>query len=151
MYTIAKSDSASDMFVHNRIENYDTHNRHLIYALISRLLDSDNQIVKCLIEWFILDEYICGAHGGNRSSLHVIQWPSLWYSKHVYSLSRCKYMWNDVLHSLQCCICIFLPIWAVTWNKVLLLLFLLLSGKPCIVMIKTSMNNIVVVVFSPHR
>ena len=74
MYTIAKSDSASNMFVHNRIENYDTHNRHLIYSLISRLLDSDNQIVACLNEWFILYADICGAHGGNRSSLPVMQW-----------------------------------------------------------------------------
>ena len=77
MYTIAKSDSASNMFVHNRIENYDTHNRHLIYSVISRLLDSDNQIVACLNEWFILDEYIMWSSWRNRSSLHVMQSPLL--------------------------------------------------------------------------
>ena len=39
---------ASNMFVNNRVENYDAHNRHLIYSLRSRLLDSDSQIVACL-------------------------------------------------------------------------------------------------------
>ena len=50
----AKSDSASNMFVNNRVENYDAHNRHLIYSLRSRLLDSDNQIVACLNECFYI-------------------------------------------------------------------------------------------------
>ena len=42
-----KSDSASNMFVYNRVENYDAHNRHLTHSLRSRLLDSDNQIIAC--------------------------------------------------------------------------------------------------------
>ena len=50
----AKSDSASNMFVKNRVENYDAHNRHLIYSLRSRLLESDNQIVACLNECFYI-------------------------------------------------------------------------------------------------
>ena len=50
----AKSDSASNMFVYTRVENYDAHNRHLIYSLRSRLLDSDNQITACLNGCFFL-------------------------------------------------------------------------------------------------
>ena len=50
----ARSDSASSMFVNNRVENYDAHNRNLIYSLRSRLLDSDNQIVACLNECFYI-------------------------------------------------------------------------------------------------
>ena len=65
----AISDSASNMFVNNRVENYDAHNRHLIYSLRSRLLDSDNQIVACLNECFyIRGRYMCTSW---RESLYM--------------------------------------------------------------------------------
>ena len=62
-----KSDSASNMFVYNRVENYDAHNRHLKYSLRSRLLDSDNQIIV-----FILEADICGSRGGNRCTCNAV-------------------------------------------------------------------------------
>ena len=65
----ARSDSASSMFVNNRVENYDAHNRNLIYSLRSRLLDSDNQIVACLNKCF----YIRGRYMWTswRESLYI--------------------------------------------------------------------------------
>ena len=54
-----KPDSASNMFIYNRVENYDAHNRHLTHSLRSRLLDSNNQIIACLNECFFqLEAYI---------------------------------------------------------------------------------------------
>ena len=42
------------IYAYNRVENYDAHNRHLIYSLRSRLLDSDNQNIACLNECFYI-------------------------------------------------------------------------------------------------
>ena len=73
MLGYVKSDSASNMFVYNRVENYDAHNRHLIHSLRSRLLDSDNQIFACLNECFyiraiIYVDLVAGI------AVHVMKW-----------------------------------------------------------------------------
>ena len=49
-----KSDSASNMFVNNQVENFDAHNRHLIYSLRSRILNCENSIVVCLNDCFYI-------------------------------------------------------------------------------------------------
>ena len=49
-----KSDSASNMFVNIRVENFDAHNRHLIYSLRSRILNCENSIVVCLNDCFYI-------------------------------------------------------------------------------------------------
>ena len=46
---LVKSDSTSNtMFVNNRIENVNTHNRHIIFCMISIILESDNSVAVCL-------------------------------------------------------------------------------------------------------
>ena len=67
-----KSDSASNMFVYNRVECYDGHNRHLIHYLRSISLDSDNQIIACV---FILEADVCGSRCGSRCTCNAMQWP----------------------------------------------------------------------------
>ena len=62
-----KSDSASNMFVYNRVETYDAHNRHLIYSLRARLLDRDNPIIACLNECL----YIRGMWTSWRESMYM--------------------------------------------------------------------------------
>ena len=49
-----KSDSASNMFVNNQVDNFDAHNRHLIYSLRSRILNCNNSIVVCLNDCFYI-------------------------------------------------------------------------------------------------
>ena len=49
-----KSDSASNMFVNNQVDNFDAHNRHLIYRLRSRILNCNNSIVVCLNDCFYI-------------------------------------------------------------------------------------------------
>ena len=49
-----KSDSASNMFVNNQVENFDAHNRHLIYSLRPRILNCENSIVVCLNDCFYI-------------------------------------------------------------------------------------------------
>ena len=58
-----KSDSASNMFVNNQVDNFDAHNRHLIYSLRSRILNCNNSIVVCLNDCF----YIRGSGPRGRS------------------------------------------------------------------------------------
>ena len=68
MLGYAKSDSANNMFV-CRIEHFDAHNRHLVYCLRSRILDSDNSIVVCLNDCF----YIRLIHVD--LTLYIVKWP----------------------------------------------------------------------------
>ena len=80
--------SDSNMFVYNRVENYDAHNRHLVYSLRSRLLDSDNPIIV-----FILEADICGPCGGNRCTCNAVAMTVVHiFETLVYSLSRWKYV-----------------------------------------------------------
>ena len=66
----AKSDSASNMFVNNLVENV---NRHLIYSMRSRIVNCDNSIVVCLNYCF----YIRGRYMWTswQQSMHSVKWP----------------------------------------------------------------------------
>ena len=68
-----KSDSASNVFVNNQVENFDAHNRHLIlYRLRSRIQNSDNTIVVCLNDCFYIRSNNNNNNNKTGNLLHAI-------------------------------------------------------------------------------